>query len=473
MSYTHLYKILVPNAPPHRRTEKDAPPSPQTGARMRAESLLRTAALPGLQQPRLVSSYAGSLDRILFTFPAYAVNDAALASAYRSLIAALRPGTRFIVLHHKPDKATVESWFSAANHPPTNLTLIALPDYVGFTDWAEDAYVALSDAADSSTYLMEPWEFSRAADALIAESVQDYSDITASQAPLVFQGGNCLIGSDFWLLGKDYFADSVALVQADSPLTVPPDVKPEAFVRQLFANYVDSGRRLITPGTKRAIPIAPFYGTVENGAYFLDMAVDGAGTFQPIFHIDMFITLIGVNASGSFDVLVGSPAMADTLLGTNSPYALNPVYDDFAKQLAAEGFTVHRNPLVHRPTLGESFTIKELRDHGQQPGNETLLDALKRLTTAGATDNSSVTVRTWHHITWNNCLVENSTVVGKHVYLPTFGHGSNADLQPLDAHMQALWEQLGFSVHLLGDFNAFASRQGVVHCIKKYLNRGE
>jgi len=39
--------------------------------------------------------------------------------------------------------------------------------------------------------------------------------------------------------------------------------------------------------------------------------------------------------------------------------------------------------------------------------------------------------------------------------------------------MGALWEELGFTVHPLGDFNAFAERQGVVHCIKKYMRRGK
>jgi hypothetical protein len=38
--------------------------------------------------------------------------------------------------------------------------------------------------------------------------------------------------------------------------------------------------------------------------------------------------------------------------------------------------------------------------------------------------------------------------------------------------MKTLWESLGFTVHQLGDFNPFAERQGVVHCIKKYIQRG-
>jgi hypothetical protein len=58
------------------------------------------------------------------------------------------------------------------------------------------------------------------------------------------------------------------------------------------------------------------------------------------------------------------------------------------------------------------------------------------------------------------------------VYLPTFGHGADSDLAVIDRHMTELWEGLAFEVHLLADFNSFARRQGVVHCIKKYLRRG-
>ena len=68
--------------------------------------------------------------------------------------------------------------------------------------------------------------------------------------------------------------------------------------------------------------------------------------------------------------------------------------------------------------------------------------------------------------------MENSTNAGKHVYLPTFGPGENADLAVIDDERDRLWSGMGYTVHRLADFNAFASRQGVVHCIKKYLLRG-
>lgn len=468
-----MYRRLVPDAPLHRRTEGDAYPSPEAERRARLSTrLARRGAQPGLQAPALISSWQGAIEDMLLAFPTYGVADPELAAGYRSLIAALRPGTRFVVVHHASRRWDVEEWFDEAGHPGANVTYVAVPDYVSFTDWAEDAYVALHDTVDGTAYLMEPWEFLRAGDALISESVQEHVALRSGQAPLIFQGGNCLVGDRFWLLGKDYFADSVVLVEGrNAPVQVPDGTTPEAFVTRLFADYLDAGREMIVVGTDRPIPLRELYGTREDGQFYIDIAGDGTGTYQPIFHIDMFVTLLGRNEGGGFDVLVGSPALGDALLGTRSPFSLDNAYDAIAEKLAAAGMTAHRNPLVHRPAVGPAFTVAELRLIAGQPGNEPLVEALGDLLAAGATEMSLARARTWHHVTWNNCLVENGAV-GRHVYLPTFGHVPNEDLEPVDQAMKALWESLGFSVHLLGDFNAFARRQGVVHCIKKYLGRG-
>jgi hypothetical protein len=466
-----LYDILVPERPLHRRTERDIPLDIVTERRARSASEVARRVRPGLQSPSLISSYRGEIQTILFSWPAYAVADPALASGYQSLIESLRKGTKFVVVHHESVKRIVERWFRSAGHAKRNVTLVPVPDYVSLTDWAEDAYVALEDAADGSRYLMEPWEFPRAGDALIAESVQEYTDVRASQAPLIFQGGNCLIGDEFWLLGKDYFADSVDLLSGGRPPIAPPDDGDyESLVTGLFKDYVEANRELIVFGTSRPIPVREFYGTSIRDGLFLDIATDGVGTFQPIFHIDMFTTLIGPQRGGPFRVMVGSPALADELLGTASPFSLNDVYDRLASDLHRRGFEVLRSPLVHRATRGSTLSLGELREIARQNQSTALMEAVRELASAGADDGASVTVRTWHHITWNNCLVESGDRGGE-VYLPTYGHGDAADLEVVDEYMQQLWQSLGYTVHMLGDFNEFARRQGVVHCIKKYLQR--
>lgn len=469
MAADHLFRLLVPNAPLHRRTEGDEPGGIDFAARSEA---IRTV-IPGLQSPTLVSTYAGSIDRILFCFPADSASDPRLVPGYTSVIQALRAGTRFVIVHNESARPTVEGWFADAGHPAENLEFVPMPDWVSLTDWAEDGYVSLKDAADDSGYLMEPWSFPRAGDSLIADAVEEYTELRASGAPLVFQGGNCLIGSDFWLLGTDYFADTLDLLAGSRPpVSMPPDADPEEFAQGLFSTYVDAARRLILVGTRRPIPLRDFVGAREGDDFYLDLPSEGAGTFQPIFHIDMFVTLVGPGADGAFELLVGSPRLADERLGVSSPYALDDVYDTIAAEFTQLGFAVTRNPLVHRPTLGTTLSLARLKELASQPANSALVPAVAELSAAGAEDTTQIQVRSWHHVTWNNCLVENSESVGKHVYLPTFGHGENDDLAPIDGDMADLWESRGFSVHLLGDFNGFAERQGVVHCIKKYVTRG-
>ena len=142
MSYAHLYRILVPGAPLHRRTDRDTFPTAEFAIRVNATNFLREVAVqPGLQQPHLISSFAGSLDRLLFAFPRYAVTNPVLSAAYRSLLNELRVGTKFVIVHHESQKAAIEAWLSNAGHQSASITWAPLPDFISFTDWAEDGYV--------------------------------------------------------------------------------------------------------------------------------------------------------------------------------------------------------------------------------------------------------------------------------------------------------------------------------------------
>src|SRR5215207_6653831 len=71
MAGRSLYRVLVPDAPLHRRTEVDESGAPEFGPRANAVRQV----VPGLQSPSLVSSFDGSIDRILFCFPGWATSD--------------------------------------------------------------------------------------------------------------------------------------------------------------------------------------------------------------------------------------------------------------------------------------------------------------------------------------------------------------------------------------------------------------
>ncbi|MFS8097541.1 hypothetical protein LFM09_10420 [Lentzea alba] len=459
------YRFLVPDAPHHKRTDRD----PAFGS-TRVATLNVFRARPGVQRPSLISSWSGTIDSLLLSFPSYGVHTPTLTAGYRSVINAMRVGTRFVVVHHESDRQVVEEWFRG--HPEGNVAYVPMPDYVDFTDWAEDGYLALVDVEEDRTYLLEPWSFPRSGDSLIADNVEEYTSVRASQAPLVFQGGNCLIGDDFWLLGTDYFLDTLELIRSgELPVSVPPGHTEVEFVRQLFSRHVDSARELQLVGTSRPLGLKNYYATVAAGEYFLDLPGGGTGDLQPIFHIDMFVTLAGPGDDGRFRVLVGSPDLADAALGTKSPFSLQTAYDEIAAEFSRRGFDVQRNPLVHRPQVTQQLTFAALRSFADSPDGAELREVVASFAAAGAQPETVIKVRSWHHITWNNCLVENSSS-GRTVYLPTFGHGPEADLAVIDDSMEQLWTGLGFTVVRLADFNAFASRLGVVHCIKKYLGRG-
>ena len=474
---TSLYRQLVPQATKYKRTEADPEvlDSLFTARTAAARRLRLEATRPGLSRPKLISTYAGEIRRLLFSFPEWSVQTSDFVAAYKSLIGALRPGTQFVVAHNPSDKTAIESWFTSSGHAADAIVWVQMPGFARFTDWAEDAYVGLVDEDDGGSYLMEPWEFRRSGDSLIADAVEEYtSDIRASQSPLIFQGGNCLIGEDHWYLGKDYFVDSINLLNADQPPIATAEGQTQSdFLRSVFAQYLDASRELVVLGTSLPIAMRDLVGAADSGKYFLDITRSGSGTFQPIFHIDMLMTLVGRD-DGEFQVMVADPSIADQMLGTTSPYAMVEAYSLIANQLKGVGVAVTRNPIVHWPTEIRTLSLSDLRKKAEgPPPNELLQAAIDELSEFGAQEASDVTVREWHHITWNNCLVENSRTVGKHVYLPTFGHDSKVGLQPIDEHMRTIWAELGFEVHMLGDFNAFAARQGVVHCIKKYLGRGD
>lgn len=389
-------------------------------------------------KPRIVSSAHGSIDHLLLTYPRYVQGEASYEAAYSDLLAKLPKRTEVTVFVHPEVEADLRGVIDRHRRGATTNVVVA-PDFLNFTVWAEDPYVVVSDTDPGSpaTYLIEPFTFTRAGDTLIAERVAQASPFQSTQSPLYFQGGNVLIGDDFVMVGIDYLYNTLDTFRTSGAVSIPANTDAFEFVTGLFNRTFGEQMRMFFPGTRLPVPQQQEGPIQVDGSQWTERRFIGTGDRQPIFHIDMFISLAGRGNDGRYRLLVGSPAAADRILGRRtSRYAMQEVFDDMAARLRAEGFDVLRNPLP--------LTYVDYPDER---------------------------VREWYFATSNNCLVEIDGA-SKQVWLPTYGHGPWDELAATDEANRKLWEGLGFKVHQLGDFNLFTQNLGAVHCIKKYLQRG-
>jgi hypothetical protein len=421
-----------------RRTASDLPEG-ATDAQAAGRAVLLRQQAVGPASPRLVSSAHGRLDRLLLTIPAYAVRSVGqtsnpLAEAYEDLITKLPADVTYTVVTHRAVEADVRDWFLDRGR---TVQITALPDHLHFSVWAEDGYVVVEENGSGRSYFVEPFEFPRYADGLIADAVSNDSDLSHTQAPLYFQGGNVLVGDDFFFIGADYPANSLRYL--NRVIIHDPEEAAVDAIHRLYREYLDQTRRLLYIGSRIPVPAQQVRDVLIDGERWTELIYVGnrPGTVQPLFHIDMFLSLAGRDAEGRYQVLVGDPRLAADLLGVPPwAHAMQEVFDGIARDLEGVGFRVHRNPL---PLV--------------------------------YVDDPASRQRVWYFATANNALVQ---IAGddRRVWLPTYGYGGWTALQATDRANAEVWESLGFAVSMLTDFHPFAENLGAVHCIKKYLKRG-
>jgi hypothetical protein len=387
-------------------------------------------------QPRLslVSTVHGPIRRILLAYPTPTTEFPWYRAVYRNLFSALPANTELVVLTKPMAVHDLRTLLDLAGRLDRT-HIIEAPDHLHFLVWAQDPCLVAA-TPDGSTVLIQPFTFPRSADALLPDFVAAATGASLVQSPLLFAGGNVLVGDDFFFVGADYPAKTITLTRQFRHLT-PPDGMDEAeFVRRLFSE-LSHDRKLIYIGANLSVPPPQKHSVRVNGETWTEELFLGAGVFQPIFHIDMFLSLAGRGSSGRYRVLVGSPSLADSIL-RRPPLlqALDPLFDKIAMSLESQGFEVIRNPLP--------------------------------LTYV---DDPAARTRTWYFASSNNCLVEINGPGENTVWLPTYGQGDWLELNRTDDENKRIWENLGFTVHQLPDFHIFAQNLGGVHCMVKYLLR--
>jgi hypothetical protein len=375
---------------------------------------------------KIIGSAHGRITRILLAVPptdSAAVNERD-ERHITTLIRLMDGHTKFCIVCRPEQVPTVESWATKYGLSPARFEIcLSVFDY---SIWAQDAYVNLLDQ-NGRTVLCEGVCFPRYDDMTIADDVAMQTDISALQSYLYFQGNNVLSSRDFAIVGMDYVKRNIGRPQLES----------EDKVLDRFAGLL--GRKTIALGRSTPIPRADRANAAGDVAYL-------SGTYQPVFHIDMYVTPTGViGASGKEIVMIGRPAKAREITGeADGKFDFDSYFLEAQTQLELN-FEVVELPLY--PVKGKGRGGKD-----------------------------------WHyHLTYNNAVLENYTEPSganrRIVYMPTFAGDADAYGLPkkprekLDAEAKSIWQSIGFEVREMDGLEDLAHGLGSVHCITKELGR--
>ncbi len=393
-----------------------------------------------------VSSIEGSIQQVFLSLPWWLFQperdpDGAvrkITAVVRALFQDLPPDTGFVILVNQGNRGTLDAWLDTAQARGRG-KVIEAPDERRYTLWAEAAVsVCQSDRTGAGEIVTSP-RAKAADDSEIGDLVATALGAGIRDVPFILGGGNALVGDDFWLIGADY--PDVSVLRG----YITPDraESGRAAAAAVYGAALDTARRLIPIAARLRVPgFEDSYqerGTAVAGEAWTEAIYRGNSDYtkQPLYHIDLFLSLAGRGDDGRFAVLVGDPRLAAGLLKHPLPdHAMAEVFDDIADQLSAiPDFTVIRNPL---PLV----YVDEPKDR----------------------------LREWYFATSNNVLAQDRPT--REVWLPTYGHAPWPELAATDRANAAIWRSLGYRVHLLPDCHPLAYSLGGPHCIKKYLSRG-
>lgn len=372
-----------------------------------------------------LSDVDGRISHVFFALPAHDPSlTAPLLETFRGIRDALGLDVRCTILHHGADEAMVREALAAPGPRPLDtiawnegfvlrlrdaesrvegstlrITRLGWPDY---TNWVQDAFIV----ARQPSGLRRVWSSPRVQrhhggwDDAVPPRLAAHLGWDCETLPSGVEIGNVLVDEQSVVVGADV-----------------PSTLGEAEWNSLRSWLEAGGRRVIVP--------AP-------------------DSRQPIFHLDLCVTLAGRRqADGRPLALVGSVRRAREIIGeacTELDVATDAALDDVAADLVTAGYAVGRLPLL--PMRGAS-TAPSRHD-------------------------------VWY--SHNNCLVEvwrgSDVRLHRRVTLPAYGGQGNEPLGSLDVEAERVWTSLGFEVTLArGSFARLARLGGSIRCMTKVLER--
>ncbi|MEM7037935.1 MAG: hypothetical protein AAF570_13210 [Bacteroidota bacterium] len=301
-------------------------------------------------------------------------------------------------------------------------------DLLPRTVFAQDQFSVLEGEAGINYILNMIYAYLNFSEGYVGPALIDQAfafDYGIRPCALTFNGGNVLAGEDFLLIGRDTITSNADTLGLESVEVL------ERFRQYYGVAYIHE------IGSPTPYPTEPNFSQ---------------GRWQPVFHLDMYLTLGGpINKAGADReevVFVGKlqilPAENEAKSEEEGEEILQMVRKvaknldrtalGFPKQLSAEiGITVLRFPL--------------------------LLD-----------------LETGYYISWNNCLVENMGPGHKRtVYLPDYCTEPDSRYEPYQQQVIDVLEKAGFDYVLVNnDFLKYSLQyRGSLHCMVKVLRRGK
>ena len=222
--------------------------------------------------------------------------------AIRRLIGALPQGGALAIAAHRATLDHVQTWPEFGRHGPVEF--IQIPQSIDISVWAQDAFLGAESA--TSPLMLFPHEAFRPADAAAARLIAERLKIGVIRLDWSFQGGNVMVGSRSVLVGAD---SAIPSEELNGGGTLP---------------IVEGELRTILVGLRAALPQRRV--RLMNGAIgpFVEERFGHAGRYQPLFHIDGFVTFAGPAADGREVILVGDSRLANRIVGDKLPLVSTP-----------------------------------------------------------------------------------------------------------------------------------------------------
>lgn len=336
------------------------------------------------------------------------------------------------------------------------------PNFDNYSQWVRDPFMISNDSGNLAT-LIEPVVFWRnlnaphknykqdrdLADRLVAYAPNNENDIQLEHdnSPLLFHGGNTLIGDEFILVGQDIFnlRKKEIRVLGRKEYTV-------CEIKSYFRKWLspNSPKEVITVGA-RLWNMKKFRSPIKYEGKIYNANLLPVSKYQPFYHIDLFITPIGRPSYGAKYQLI-MPEIVNAS-DVHSDLIYTQIIEPWNQQIAT------------------------IADQLEQYDFEILYMKTPMTYFKNKTDELF-----WSVFSYNNCLVE---IIGdgiRKIWIPSFGANQanyevdnqivySKNLANYDKRTKTFLEGHFSKVIQLGNYTPYMLLKGGVHCLTNFLHR--